>query len=122
MNSAVPGRLSRCNNARRKPIGRVSSKYTDHKKTEPIGSNQEWPPCSGPSRVQPSPEASSVEQVQHSSQHKVRNLNPAPLTKRELAQQMEPRVEIRDSVVLNEHEQEKEWTGDGSAEQQYSGK
>jgi hypothetical protein len=71
--------------------------------------------------MQPPPKASSVEEVQYSSQHKVPNLNPAPLTKRELAQQMYPRIESRDSVVLNEHREEKEWTGDGSAEQQEPG-
>src|SRR5215831_18694636 len=100
MNSAMPGGLSRCNDARRKPIGGVGSKYPDHNKTEPVGSNQEWSPCPGQSRVQPSPEANSIKQIQHSSQHKVCNLNPAQLSKRELAQQVEPRVESRDSVVL----------------------
>src|SRR5713101_2024627 len=79
---AVPGGVSRCNNARRKPIGGVGSKNTDRNKTEPIRSNQERSPCSGPAGVQPPPEATSVEEVKHSSQHKVHNLNPPPLTKR----------------------------------------
>src|SRR5215471_7677235 len=110
MDNAVPGGVRRCTNARRKPLGGVGSKNTDHNKTEPIRSNQEGSPCSGPAGVQPPPEASGVEEVQHASQHEVRNLNPPPLTKREEAKQMEPRVESGDSVVLDEHGEDKQWT------------
>src|SRR5437588_13005491 len=73
----------------------------------PIRSNQEWSPCSGPAGVQPPPEATSVEEVKHSSQHKVHNLNPPPLPKREEAKRLEPRVKSRASVVLNEHGKDK---------------
>src|SRR2546421_5470166 len=107
MDSAVPGGASRCYSTRRKPTGGVGSKHTDRNKAEPICSDQERSPCSGPAGVQPPPEANSVEQVKHSSQHKVRNLNPPPVTKREQAQRLEPRVESRASIVLNEHGQEK---------------
>src|SRR5436853_3649952 len=107
MENAVPGGVSRCKSARWKPLYRVGSQNTDQNKTEPIRSNQERSPCSGSAGVQPPPEASSVEEVQHSSQHKVRNLNPSPLTEREEAQRQEPGVESRASVVLNEHGQEK---------------
>ena len=107
MENAVPGGASRGNSTRRKPVGGVGSKNTDRKKTEPIRSNQERSPCSGPAGVQPPPEANSVEQVKHSSQHKVHNLNPPPVTKREEAKRLEPRVESRTSVVLNEHDKDK---------------
>src|SRR6266516_4260954 len=107
MDNAVPGGASRCNSTRRKPVGGVGSKNTDRNKTEPIRSNQERPPCSGPAGVQLSPEATSIEEVKHSSQHKVHNLNPPPLTKREEAKWLEPRVESRASVVLYEHGKDK---------------
>src|SRR5262245_11911426 len=71
--------------------------------------------------MQSPPEANCIEQIQHASQYKVRNLNPSPVTKRENAQHIDPQVKTRASVVLNEQGQDKEWTSDGSAEQQYPG-
>src|SRR5690348_16710922 len=118
MNSGVPGETRCGRNSRRKPIGRIVSKHPAYHQTKPIRSDQERSPCSGSSGVQPPPEASSKEEIEHSGQHKVYNLNPSPVTKREEAELDEPRVKPRASVVLNEHGQEKEGTGDSSAEQQ----
>src|SRR5690348_15440889 len=102
MNSTVPGRLGRCNSTWRKPISRIGCKNSDQNKTASIRSNEERPPCSSRSRVQPPPETNSIEEIQHASQYKAHNLNPSPLTKRKEAQQIEPLVETRASVVLDQ--------------------
>src|SRR2546423_15504741 len=101
MENAVPGGASRGNSTRRKPVGGVGSKNTDRKKTEPIRSNQERSPCSGPAGVQPPPEATSVEEGQHSSQHKAHNLNPPPPPARAEAKRLAPPAERRARVVLH---------------------
>src|SRR5260221_300138 len=83
-------------------------------------SEQGRPPCPGWSGGHPPPEASRKEEIEHSGQHKVPDLTPPPAPEREEAQREEPRVKPRNRVILNEHCQEKEGTGDSSAEQQFT--
>ena len=120
MDRGVPGETRCGRNSRRKPIGRIVSKHPAYHQTKPIRSDQERSPCSGSSGVQPPPEASSTEEIEHSGQHKVPDLNPSPVPEREEAQLDEPRVKPRNRVILNEHCQDKEGTGDSSAEQQFT--